>query len=100
LSSAVEPLSGSVALAEVSRPLPLIERFDDIEPPLAERLFVDLSALFIVLSAFIGRSALMVPAAPVELWPDIVPEELCPDIVPDELIEPWPDIAPEDDIPP
>jgi peptide/nickel transport system substrate-binding protein len=84
LSSAVEPLSGSVAFADFSRPLlPLI----DMEPPLPERWLFE---LFIVLSAFIGRSALMVPAAPVELWPDIVP---------DELIEPWPDI-PEEDIEP
>ena len=83
MSSAVEPLSGSVAFADFSRALlPLIERFVDIEPPLFE--------FFIVLSAFIGRSALMVPAAPVELWPDIVP---------DELIELWPDM-PEEDIEP
>ena len=107
MSSAVEPLSGSVAFADFSRPpLPLIERSDDIEPPLAERFFIDLSELFIVLSAFIGRSVLMLPAAPVELCPDIVPDELIepcelgivpravvpgalwPDIVPDELIEP------------
>jgi peptide/nickel transport system substrate-binding protein len=90
LSSAVEPLSGSVAFADFSRPLPLIARSDDIEPPLAERFFIDLSVFVIDLSVFIGRSAL----------PVVAPIELCPDIVPDELIEPWPDIAPEDDVAP